>query len=60
MLRPFVIYFKNSNKKIPSERFFNSVMKVPHGTLRIKRSMQCLEFKLLLITAKNNSVIMYA
>jgi len=34
-----------------SERFF-SVMKVPRGTLRIKRSTQCLEVKLLLITAK--------
>ena len=37
-----------------------SVMKVPYGTLNIKRLTQFLEFKLLLITAKNSSVIMYA
>ena len=39
------------------QRFFSRfVMKVLYGTLRIKRSTQCLEFKLLLITAKNSSV----
>jgi len=43
-----------------SEMFF-SVTKVPCGTIRNKRSTQCLEFKLLLIAAKNRrSAIMYA